>query len=63
MGDETGRAAGCLKHAPAADERYGIWGATLPEERRSMQASAAKTGTAPRRLMPVNRLVSAATSY
>jgi hypothetical protein len=33
----------CLDYAMAADERFGIWGATLPEERRSMPASAAKT--------------------
>jgi hypothetical protein len=27
----------CLAYALAADHRYGIWGATLPEERREMR--------------------------
>jgi hypothetical protein len=31
----------CLAYALAADHRYGIWGATLPEERRAMRWNAA----------------------
>jgi hypothetical protein len=27
----------CLAYALVADHRYGIWGATLPEERRAMR--------------------------
>ena len=27
----------CLAYALAADHRYGIWGATLPQERRAMR--------------------------
>ena len=30
-------AQACLSYAVAADERYGIWGGTLPEERRAMR--------------------------
>jgi hypothetical protein len=30
----------CLTYALAADEREGIWGATLPDERRGMQTAA-----------------------
>lgn len=33
-----------LDYAFARDERYGIWDAKLPEERRSMRASAATRG-------------------
>ena len=29
--------AACLTYAVAADERYGIWGGSLPEERRAMR--------------------------
>jgi hypothetical protein len=31
----------CLAYALAADEREGIWGGTLPDERRAMSALAA----------------------
>lgn len=34
---------GTANRAGGGLERYGIWGATLPEERRSMRASAANT--------------------
>ena len=30
-------AEACLSYAVAADERYGIWGGTLPEERRGIR--------------------------
>ena len=30
-------AAACLAYALAADERFGIWGGTLPEQRRAMR--------------------------
>jgi hypothetical protein len=32
-------AAPCLAYALAADHRYGIWGGTLPAERRAMRWS------------------------
>ena len=35
-------AAPCLAYALAADERYGIWGGTLPGERRVMRWEAAR---------------------
>jgi hypothetical protein len=31
----------CLAYAVAADEREGVWGATLPEERRELRRDAA----------------------
>ena len=33
-------AAPCLAYALAADHRYGIWGGTLPEQRRAMRWAA-----------------------
>ncbi len=30
-------AAACLSYALAADERFGIWGGTLPHQRRAMR--------------------------
>lgn len=33
-------AAACLDYALAADERYGIWAGTLPDERRSTRLRA-----------------------
>ena len=30
-------AAACLAYALAADHRFGIWGGTLPQERRAMR--------------------------
>ena len=30
-------AAACLAYALAADERFGIWGGTLPEQRRAIR--------------------------
>jgi hypothetical protein len=33
----------CAEYAIAADERFGVWGATLPEERRTARLVAAGT--------------------
>ncbi len=33
--------AACLDCALAANERFGVWGATLPDERRAMQVHTA----------------------
>jgi hypothetical protein len=33
----------CAEYAIAADERFGVWGATLPEERRTARLVAAST--------------------
>jgi len=30
----------CLTYALAADERFGIWGGTLPEERQALRRNA-----------------------
>jgi hypothetical protein len=37
----------CLAYALGADHRYGIWGATLPDERRAMRWTLADESTRP----------------
>jgi hypothetical protein len=45
----------CVDYALAADERFGIWAGTLPDERWDMQLRAAKTSPA-NRIMAASRL-------